>query len=35
MQRAITAAQGNLTQAARKLGISRSTLHRRLGKDPL
>jgi transcriptional regulator of acetoin/glycerol metabolism len=31
MQRAIAAANGNLTQAARKLGISRSTLHRRLG----
>jgi transcriptional regulator of acetoin/glycerol metabolism len=33
MQRAIMAANGNFTQAARRLGISRSTLHRRLGKE--
>lgn len=30
MQAAITASDGNLSEAARRLGISRSTLHRRL-----
>jgi transcriptional regulator of acetoin/glycerol metabolism len=32
MRRAIAEAGGNLSEAARKLGISRSTLHRRLGR---
>jgi transcriptional regulator of acetoin/glycerol metabolism len=33
MRRAIEAAGGNLSEAARKLGISRSTLHRRLRRQ--
>jgi transcriptional regulator of acetoin/glycerol metabolism len=33
MRRAIESADGNLSQAAKKLGISRSTLHRRLRRD--
>jgi len=33
MRRAIQAAGGNLSEAARKLGISRSTLHRRLRRE--
>ncbi|MGC9268951.1 sigma-54-dependent Fis family transcriptional regulator [Acidiphilium sp.] len=33
LQHAIAAAGGNLSEAARSLGISRSTLHRRLGRS--
>jgi len=33
MKRAIESAGGNLSEAARKLGISRSTLHRRLRRE--
>ncbi len=33
MHRAIATAGGNISEAARLLGISRSTLHRRLGRN--
>ena len=33
MRRAVQACDGNVSQAARRLGISRNTIYRRLGRD--